>query len=128
MTGASAAHSDDFDGERSLSDIKSTFRRVGEQAIEKLLIAWHVAVDPRTPLWARGVLGSALVYFGMPLDAVPDFLPIGYTDDLTLLVSALAATAMCVRFRHFRMARQTMRAWGMKVPVPDSEPDDDERI
>lgn len=45
--------------------------------------------DPRVPLWRRlsGLL--AVAYFVMPLDALPDVLPIlGWLDDLGVLSAA----------------------------------------
>ena len=37
------------------------------------------------------ILAGALAYFINPCDLIPDALPLGYTDDLTLLLAALKA-------------------------------------
>jgi uncharacterized membrane protein YkvA (DUF1232 family) len=45
--------------------------------------------DPRVPLWRRLAGLLAVVYFVMPVDAIPDFLPLlGWLDDLGVLSAA----------------------------------------
>ena len=45
--------------------------------------------DPRVPLWRRLAGLLAVIYFVMPLDALPDFLPLlGWLDDVGVLSAA----------------------------------------
>ena len=45
--------------------------------------------DPRVPMWRRFAGLFAVLYFVMPVDALPDFLPIlGWLDDLGVLSAA----------------------------------------
>ncbi|HYO74419.1 MAG TPA: YkvA family protein [Archangium sp.] len=45
--------------------------------------------DPRVPLWRRLAGLFAVLYFVMPLDALPDIVPIlGWLDDLGVLSAA----------------------------------------
>jgi uncharacterized membrane protein YkvA (DUF1232 family) len=45
--------------------------------------------DPRVPLWRKLAGLVAILYFMMPLDAVPDVLPIlGWLDDVGVLSAA----------------------------------------
>ena len=41
------------------------------------------------PVWAKGSAIAALVYFISPIDAIPDFLPGGYVDDLAMMALLL---------------------------------------
>lgn len=117
-----------FDGfdDRSFWDwLGRAAQRLGKALIEKVLVAYYVAFDPRTPAWAQASLISALVYFGFPVDAVPDALPVvGFSDDAAVLALALAGVATSIRLRHVRQARRTMRQWGMKAADPDGDDDD----
>ena len=55
----------------------------------QLRFAARLAVDPRVPWYTRVPLVGLLVYLAMPLDIIPDFIPvIGQLDDL--LVAGLA--------------------------------------
>lgn len=81
--------------------------RAGRSVIEKALILYFCMRDPDTPRWARGVIVGALVYFVLPVDAVPDFLPgIGFADDLGVLVTALATVLAHVKPGHRERARE----------------------
>jgi uncharacterized membrane protein YkvA (DUF1232 family) len=45
--------------------------------------------DPRVPMWRRFAGLLAVAYFVMPVDVIPDFLPIlGWLDDLGVLSGA----------------------------------------
>jgi uncharacterized membrane protein YkvA (DUF1232 family) len=61
------------------------------QVMEKALIARELLLDGGTPLWAKAALVGVLGYFVMPLDMVPDVVPVfGFADDLTMLTLVLA--------------------------------------
>ena len=65
-------------------------------------------LDPATPLWVKGIVGAALAYFVLPLDAIPDLLPfVGLTDDASLLAAAYASASAFVTSEH----REKARAW-----------------
>jgi uncharacterized membrane protein YkvA (DUF1232 family) len=56
---------------------------------QRFQLAWRLARSPRVPLRARLPLGALLLYLAMPLDIVPDFIPVlGQLDDL--LIAGLA--------------------------------------
>ena len=116
-----------FDSEGFFEGLSGVARKAGREVIEKVLVAYYVAMDSATPVWARTSLISALVYFGFPLDAVPDALPaVGYADDAAVLVAALAAVATSIRWRHVKKARRTMTTWGFRVKSdPYTGGDDD---
>lgn len=55
----------------------------------ELKVFFAAATHPNTPLPAKLLLGAAIVYVMVPLDVLPDVLPIiGQTDDLIALVTA----------------------------------------
>ena len=52
---------------------------------EELLTAYYCAFDRKTPTSVKATLVGALAYFVLPIDAMPDFLPVlGFTDDAGL--------------------------------------------
>jgi uncharacterized membrane protein YkvA (DUF1232 family) len=85
---------------------------------EDAVAAWYCAFDPQTPLKVRGMLLAALAYFVMPIDVVPDMLlGLGFTDDLTVLMTAVALIGTHLRPEHRRQAQQAL------ARLRDEEPD-----
>jgi uncharacterized membrane protein YkvA (DUF1232 family) len=57
----------------------------------KLRLAIALFGDPRMPLSARFTLAALVVYLAMPLDLVPDFVPVlGQLDDVLVLAVGIA--------------------------------------
>jgi uncharacterized membrane protein YkvA (DUF1232 family) len=53
-----------------------------------------LARDPKVPRGVRIQLGALLVYLAIPIDLVPDFIPIvGYADDIVLVALVLRSVA-----------------------------------
>jgi uncharacterized membrane protein YkvA (DUF1232 family) len=57
---------------------------------EELLSAYYCAFDRATPLQVKATLIGAIAYFVLPIDAIPDVLPVlGFTDDAAVLTAAI---------------------------------------
>jgi len=53
-------------------------------------VVWGLVRDPRTPLPLKALLAAGLAYVVMPLDLIPDAVPIiGQADDITVLLLVL---------------------------------------
>lgn len=73
---------------------------------EDLVAAYYCAVDPATPLPARAVMMAAVAYFVLPIDAVPDAIAVfGFTDDATVLATAVTVAGAHISARHREAAR-----------------------
>jgi uncharacterized membrane protein YkvA (DUF1232 family) len=76
---------------------------------EDLLAAYYCALDHATPLYVKGVLVGALVYFVLPIDAIPDYLPvIGFDDDAAVLAATLKLVADQIQPLHRAAAREAL--------------------
>jgi uncharacterized membrane protein YkvA (DUF1232 family) len=70
--------------------------------------------DPRVPLRAKVVLGATALYLAMPIDLVPDFIPVaGQLDDAIVAAFALryviGTTPREVVAEHWRGDPETLR-------------------
>lgn len=94
-------------GSEFLARLKRVAKRI--PFAEDLLAAWICARDPATPRRVRMTLLAALGYFVLPVDALPDIMPIlGFTDDAAVIAAALAAVAGSITPEHRERARKAM--------------------
>jgi uncharacterized membrane protein YkvA (DUF1232 family) len=76
---------------------------------EDLLSAYYCAFDRSTPIQVKAALLGALAYFVLPVDLIPDILPVlGYADDAAVLATALRLVASHIRPEHREAARQAL--------------------
>ncbi|MEP0338036.1 MAG: YkvA family protein [Alphaproteobacteria bacterium] len=69
--------------------------------------AFYAARDPATPTGVKIAVMSALAYFIVPFDLVPDFIAaLGYTDDATVFYGAWRLLAPHLKPQHETKARE----------------------
>lgn len=87
-------------------------KAAGIKVIYLALLLFFTLQSSTTPMVAKSVIVGALGYFIFPLDFIPDFIPIaGFSDDLTALVSAVAAVALYVDEDTKQKAKAKLRVW-----------------
>jgi len=94
-----------------LSDAWAMLRRIGRRLpfAQDALAAYFCAIDPQTDRRVKLTLAGALAYFVMPIDLIPDFLPlVGFTDDAAVIAAALAAVSRSIRPEHREQARRSL--------------------
>ena len=72
------------------SEVGRLVRRAAALSLRrKLRLAWRLLADRRLPLRARAILPLLALYLAMPLDLIPDFIPVvGYLDDVLIVLGA----------------------------------------
>jgi uncharacterized membrane protein YkvA (DUF1232 family) len=77
--------------------------------IDEVVAAYYAMLDPTTPTRARWTLIGALAYFVMPFDVIPDLLlGLGFVDDVSILLAALAAVRGSIKEEHREAARRAL--------------------
>jgi uncharacterized membrane protein YkvA (DUF1232 family) len=77
--------------------------------MEDVAASYYCMLDPATPTKVRGIILAALAYFVLPLDLVPDFIAgYGFTDDIAVLGTAIAAIRSSLRDRHYLAAKKSL--------------------
>lgn len=101
------------------SKVTRVARKAGVKVIYIALLLYYVMRNPATPSADKKKILGALGYFILPLDLIPDFLPVaGFTDDLAALSWALYSVARNVTPEVRIMARQKLGEW-----IPDYDSD-----
>ena len=73
------------------------------------LAAYYCMRDRATPGWAKTSIGSALAYFVMPWDAIPDLVgPPGYADDAAVLAALVATLGALIKAEHYQRAHAAL--------------------
>ncbi|MBN1673427.1 MAG: DUF1232 domain-containing protein [Kiritimatiellae bacterium] len=125
-----------YDDRRFWAKVRAFAVAAGRTVIEKALTLYFCLKDPNTPGWAKAVIVGALGYFILPADAICDLIPgLGFTDDLGVLLTALATIATYVKPGHRVRARELMewectgrneaRAGGQGAPYAGGPPPGD---
>lgn len=84
----------------------------GKTVIEKALYLYYATTSADTPIHAKAVAVAALAYFISPIDAIPDAIPVGgYSDDLAVLITALATIAPYITEDVTQKAQAKLREW-----------------
>lgn len=76
--------------------------------IKEAVAMYYCAMDKNTPLTAKLTAIGALAYLVLPIDAIPDLIPVlGYTDDAAAFWAAYRSISVHVTDLH----REQARAW-----------------
>lgn len=71
------------------------------------LALYYCMIDDATPLATRGAIAFALVYFVVPTDAIPDWVPLaGMVDDSAVLAVTFSLVQAHVTPEHRRRAQE----------------------
>lgn len=80
---------------------------VGRKLTEPALAMYYCMKDKDTPLKAKLIIFGALGYFILPADMICDLTPlIGFTDDLTVIITAYGLIRRYVKDSHRQKARE----------------------
>ncbi len=79
--------------------------KVGKETMEKSFIMYYCMKDSDTPAKHKSIILSALGYFILPLDLIPDILPGGWMDDLGALALAFSTVTASIKDSHVKMAQ-----------------------
>lgn len=83
----------DYGDNYSDSGFWNKVKKLGKKVLKPALQLYYVMKESSTPFDTKGLIIGALGYLILPIDLIPDFIPVaGYTDDLAAL---LAVVKMC---------------------------------
>lgn len=102
----------EYSDESFWKKLKKFALTAGKEVVEKALTLYYTAQNPNVPAWAKTVVVGALTYFVSPVDAIPDILAgVGFTDDLGVLLAAIASVSIYINAETKQQAKQKMNEW-----------------
>lgn len=80
----------EYSEERFLDKISRYAKKAGVKTVYASLLLYYAVFDKNFPIAQRAIIIGALGYFILPIDLVPDAVPmLGYTDDLAAMIYAV---------------------------------------
>ena len=124
-TGQAKSNSEDYQehysDESFWQKTKQFAIKIGQEAVEKSLIMYYCMKDSDTPAKHKSIILSALGYFILPLDLIPDILPGGWMDDLGALALAFSTVTSSIKDSHVKMAQEKLDKFFKKSKNPETE-------
>ncbi len=99
-----------YSDEALLYKISKFFGKLSYKLLNKVVTLWFTLNDRDTPTWAKTIIIGALGYFILPVDAIPDLVPIfGFSDDMTALISATTIIWAHIKPEHQKKASEKVK-------------------
>lgn len=104
---------DDNYSENSFWDkIADVALKAGEKVIYYALLLYYTATADTTPTSQKVMIWSALGYFILPVDLIPDVIPVvGFTDDLAALVACYKTVKANITPAIQQQAKAKLEEW-----------------
>ena len=92
--------------------VKKVAQKAGAKVIYVALILYYELMDPNVSPKEKAIIIGALGYFILPIDLIPDAIPVaGFTDDLAALMAAYAYVKTHLTPDVKFQAQNKMREW-----------------
>ena len=87
-------------------------KKAGEKVIHLALILHYTLTSPDVSIQNKALIIGALGYFILPVDLIPDFIPLlGFTDDLSALILVYQAVKNSVTPEITAQADAKLKSW-----------------
>ena len=91
--------------------VKGVAKKAGIKVIYYVLLLFYALKSDKVTMAEKGLIVAALGYFILPLDLIPDFIPIaGYGDDAAVLYG-LIQKLDCIDERVKAQAKSKLKEW-----------------
>lgn len=91
--------------------IKNVASKAGEKVVYMVLVLYYTATSKATSTEAKVMIYSAIGYFILPVDLIPDFLPVGFTDDAAALYACYKTVKSNITPEIIKQAKDKLGKW-----------------
>ena len=114
-----------FSGPKFWGKVRSVAMTAGAKAIYVALVLYYTLSATTTSIKDKGIIYGALGYFILPLDLIPDAIPmVGFSDDLAALVAAFWAVHKNITPEVIDQARTKLAQWFPDIRDEDIDIDE----
>ena len=115
-----AKYSKHFSEESFFRKILEYGKTAGTKVVFAALLLFYAMKSDKMPMTEKALVVAALGYFILPIDLIPDFIPVvGYADDLTALYVALKKVTSYIDNEIINQARDKLAGWFGSVNEED---------
>ena len=77
--------------------------------LRPLFALYFAAMDPKTPVWAKALIIGVIGYVILPVDLIPDMIPVaGFADDAIAVTFMIGQAAGIITPEHFQKADEAI--------------------
>lgn len=92
--------------------VKRLAAKAGKNSVYSALLLFYTLKSEEVPMDKKAIIVGALGYLILPIDFIPDFIPVlGFSDDLAALTTALLTVRAHVTPAVRHQARQQLSTW-----------------
>lgn len=103
-----------YGGNYSEGGFWSVVAKVGKKVANPALTLYYVLMEDSTPTRIKTLIIGALGYLILPVDLIPDFIPVvGWTDDLGALLAAIKMVSDYITPEIKRKVEEKLRDLGL---------------
>ncbi len=100
--------------------VKGVAKKAGTKVIYAALVLYYTATADSTPMAKKSIIYGALGYFILPIDLIPDVIPVvGFSDDLAALIAAATAVSSSITPAIKEEAKAKLEDWFGTVDKKD---------
>lgn len=100
-----------FNEKEFLSKIFKYAKTAGLNVVYVGLLLFYTLQNPKLPRKLKDVVVGSLGYFILPIDLIPDMIPlVGYTDDIGILMAAVVMVALYIDEEAKMKAKEKLKA------------------
>ncbi len=104
-------YADEYNEDKLWGKIKNVAKKAGIKVIYYVLLLFYALQSENVTMAEKALIVAALGYFILPLDFIPDFIPIvGYGDDAAVLYG-LIQKLDCIDERVKAQAKSKLKEW-----------------
>lgn len=101
-----------YSEEDLMDKLKKFAKKAGIKTVYAALLLYYVLLSKDVPLKEKGLIIGALGYLILPVDLIPDAIPIaGFTDDLAALAYAIHAVRSYISPEIEVQAKAKLKDW-----------------